>query len=221
MAADVEARLRVQLDALERSQVTMAEMLQATRRDFERRESALERRESDLLRRESDLVRTCELVAQTCARIVQSNEAERADRQAFLGAIRELVASVVASRAVEPTESSPQAERVLGGAVFASPVDIDLVSVSEANDSSDDANDDLAVEAFDPPDTPVEVRGRFDDDWVCGFQICGAVERNGVVQYQLRRTSDRSVLPKLFDAADVRSLDQPLPVRQLGLWTRA
>ncbi len=101
----------------------------------------------------------------------------------------------------------------------ASPLDIDLVSLSEADEKTNDAHN-RVIEAFEPSDTPVEVRGSFDDGWVGGFQVCGGVELNGVVQYQLRRTSDGTVLPKLFDAADIRSIDQPLPVRQLGLWTR-
>jgi len=219
VAASVEARLRDQLGGLERMQAHMSEVLVATRADFDRRESDMERRELDVLRRESELVRAWERVAQVCERTVVSIEAERLDRQAFLGTLRELVASAGASGAAETTAPSPQAERVLSRAAFASPEDIDLVNVSDADDRGDDEGD-RTVTLFDLSDTPVEVRCRFDDGWVGGFQICGGVELNGVVQYQLRRTSDGTVLPKLFDAADIRPIDQPLPPRQLGLWTR-
>ena len=219
IAAGVEARLRGQLDGLERTQAMMAELLRATRADLDRRESDSVRREADLVRREAELVRTWERVAQICEGTVESIGAERLDRQVFLGALRELVAVAAASRGVEPAEPSPHEERVLGGTVLAPTRHLDLVSLGETDDLGDNAEVQV-VETVGSSDTPVEVRGRFDDGWVGGFQVCGVVDLNGVVQYQLRRSSDGTVLPELFDAADIRSVDEPLPVRQLGLWTR-
>ena len=112
VAAGVEARLREQFDGLERMQATMTEVLLATRAD-------LERRESDLARRESDLVRVWDLVAESCERTIESIAAQGLERQAVLGALRELVAAVTTSRVVETTEPSPPGSHVLGGAVFA------------------------------------------------------------------------------------------------------
>jgi hypothetical protein len=50
----------------------------------------------------------------------------------------------------------------------------------------------------------VEVRCRFGDHWVTGFDVCDVVERDGEMRYRLRRRSDGCVLPALFDAVDVR-----------------
>jgi hypothetical protein len=49
--------------------------------------------------------------------------------------------------------------------------------------------------------TSVEVFVGFSASWVSGFEIA----RNLDVGYQLRRLSDRSVLPKTFSANDLRT----------------
>ncbi len=54
-------------------------------------------------------------------------------------------------------------------------------------------------------DTPVDVRSRFQDRWVCGFVIAQAVESSGPFRYRLTRQSDGLLLPILFDACDVRT----------------
>jgi hypothetical protein len=50
------------------------------------------------------------------------------------------------------------------------------------------------------PGTSVEVFSRFSASWVRGFEIAGEVD-SGI---RLRRTSDRSILPKTFPVGDVR-----------------
>ncbi len=52
-----------------------------------------------------------------------------------------------------------------------------------------------------PPGTKVEVRQRFDNGWVHGFEVAGA-EHDG---YRLRRLSDRAILPISFPRSDVRT----------------
>jgi hypothetical protein len=205
VAAGVEARLRVQLVALERTQSTTNEVLEATRADLERRES--------------DLVRAWELVAEACERTVECVNADRAERHELMASLRELVASPNDSHSARVVET-PAATRVLGGAVYAELVDIDLTDDEEVDgDRNGDRGE--VVDVLRPRDAPVQVWSLFDDDWVGGFEICGVVERDGAVQYRLRRRSDQSVLPKLFDATDVRPVDRLLQGQQLGLWSRA
>jgi hypothetical protein len=51
-----------------------------------------------------------------------------------------------------------------------------------------------------PAGTPVDVFSRFSDAWTPGFEIAAAVQGG----YQLRRASDRSVLPGTFLVDDLR-----------------
>jgi len=55
-------------------------------------------------------------------------------------------------------------------------------------------------------DTPVEVRSRFHDRWICGFAVAEVIDgRPGTGRYRLTRRSDGIPLPLLFDACDVRA----------------
>jgi hypothetical protein len=62
------------------------------------------------------------------------------------------------------------------------------------------------------PGTHVEVRQRFDARWSRGFEIADAVDEHGRTQYSLRRRSDGSILPVLFDEDDLRE------ERRRGTW---
>ena len=48
--------------------------------------------------------------------------------------------------------------------------------------------------------TRVEVRSRFDQRWSQGFEVIEALDRG----YRVRRLSDRTELPVVIDADDVR-----------------
>jgi hypothetical protein len=50
--------------------------------------------------------------------------------------------------------------------------------------------------------THVEVRSRFDRQWVGGFEVAERLEPGS--GYRIRRRSDRSVLPVVFSPEDVR-----------------
>jgi hypothetical protein len=50
----------------------------------------------------------------------------------------------------------------------------------------------------------VEVRSRFDRAWARGFEIAETVDSGGTPRYRLRRRSDGSVLPALFDDEEIR-----------------
>lgn len=49
--------------------------------------------------------------------------------------------------------------------------------------------------------TPVDVRSRFVGDWSRGFEVAERVDDRG---YRVRRLSDGTVLPDVFDEQDVR-----------------
>jgi hypothetical protein len=51
-----------------------------------------------------------------------------------------------------------------------------------------------------PLGTPVQVFSRFSAAWIDGFEIAGDADGG----HQLRRLSDRSVVPKTFAAEDLR-----------------
>jgi len=201
VAAGVEARLRIQLDSLERMQAAMAEVLQESR--------------ADMQRREADLVRAWELVARACDRTVESVNADQVERRAVIATLQELVVSAAQLRGATTTEAS-NGSHVLGGAVFAPTVDIDLVDPGEAELAHAPGAAFGVAEAM---EMPVEVWSFVDGEWVGGFELCGAIEHDGVMQYRLRRSSDRSVLPRLFDASDIRTVNG-LQGQQLGLWSR-
>jgi hypothetical protein len=52
-----------------------------------------------------------------------------------------------------------------------------------------------------PTGTRVDVRSRFVGSWSRGFEVAEQVDRAG---YRVRRLSDGSVLPDVFDEQDVR-----------------
>jgi len=57
------------------------------------------------------------------------------------------------------------------------------------------------------PGTRIEVRSRFDDRWARGFEVVEMVDPDSAPEhprYRIRRRSDGSVLPVLFDDDDVR-----------------
>ena len=70
------------------------------------------------------------------------------------------------------------------------------------------ARDAQAAERLEPG-TKVEVRRRFDQHWSRGFEIAEAVDDG----YKLKRLSDNSVLPVVFDENEVR-----LEKKKSGMW---
>lgn len=53
----------------------------------------------------------------------------------------------------------------------------------------------------------IEVRCRFGDRWADGFEVVDVVDDGTSVRYRVRRTSDGTILPTLFDATDVRGAE--------------
>lgn len=64
------------------------------------------------------------------------------------------------------------------------------------------------------PGTHVEVRSRFEQRWSRGFEVAELVEDSDPehARYRVRRRSDGSLLPVLFDADDLRE------ERRRGTW---
>lgn len=55
-----------------------------------------------------------------------------------------------------------------------------------------------------------EVRLRFGDRWIDGFQIEETIHCGTNIQFRLRRRVDGWVLPELFDESEVRVFMQPV-----------
>jgi hypothetical protein len=136
-----------------------------------------------------DVVRAVDHVSETIDQLAAQLAAQHDERGERLEAIEFLVREVLlggapGSRAV-----------VLGGVVESAaiePGDADITIIAESGR--------LEV------DTPVEVRSRFHDRWICGFAIAESVETSaGPYRYRLTRRSDGIPLPILFEACDVRS----------------
>ncbi len=56
------------------------------------------------------------------------------------------------------------------------------------------------------PGSIVEVRSRFDGEWVRGFQVVTVEDTTDGEACLVRRTSDGTVLPVSFPSADLREL---------------
>jgi hypothetical protein len=58
--------------------------------------------------------------------------------------------------------------------------------------------------AFVRPGTRVEVRSRFEARWSRGFEIAACEDSSDKPVYKVRRRSDGSILPVLFNEDDLR-----------------
>ena len=96
-----------------------------------------------------------------------------------------------------------QAPRVVGGSFFAPAADLDAIEAFDLARAEHANGDDVAV----------EVRCRFGDRWVDGFEVAEVVDDGRSFRYRLRRRSDGAVLPTLFEARNVRRADE-LPLAE-------
>jgi len=128
------------------------------------------------------------------------------DHREALAAV-EFVVREMALVYIRPIASSAStASNVFGGTIEPNPIDLDP----------------LAIEALASAHTPkggptelqelhvgciVEVRSRFQNRWVDGFEIVEIVQRDEGERYRLARHADHVDLPALFEACDLRPLD--------------
>ncbi len=162
----------------------------------------------ELADRDASFVRALERVADAWERIADRIEADRIERRALAEAVARLAESLAPEPAVPGRATTAH---VIGGTVFGQTVDLrenGNGTAVEPNAATIDAEM-LQLGA-------VEVRGRFGDRWVEGFEVCEVVEEAGVLRYRLRRRSDGITLPALFDECNVRgvSASDEVPTRR-------
>jgi hypothetical protein len=148
-------------------------------------------------REEPEVAKALDRVAETIDRLAAQLDAHNDERAEQLEAIEFLLR-----------------EMLLGGTTSARPVV--LGGVMDPDAPRDPAVEiTLVTDGFPlETDTPVEVRSRFHDRWICGFAVAEAIENGaGPCRYRLTRRSDGIPLPILFDARDVRAASS-LPERQ-------
>ena len=100
---------------------------------------------------------------------------------------------------------------VLGGTIEIEAVGTaDVVASSRDTDRALNASEEIDLrEAERTVGMMVEVRSRFHDRWIRGFQIREIVDVQGLRRFRLTRISDHMALPVLFDSGDIR----PLPIQ--------
>jgi hypothetical protein len=169
--------------------------------------------------RESELTVVLRQVVETCESLAERVQIDRIERAALIDAISRLTSVVAAtapfSRAPMPAPPpAPPRETVIGGSVdparVQSQTEVVAPLASETNVEIDlEAESRTSEPASTPPTLPVrpdgvEVRCRFGDRWVTGFEVCEVIRLDDRTRYRLRRRSDGSVIPTLFDEKDLR-----------------
>ncbi len=180
-----------------------------------------------LTARDSELANVLRQVALTCENLAERVQLDRIERSALVDAVSRLTTTL----AVAGTFPTPQPRTtVIGGtvdpeqatmpSVIPAPVEPNAPTVETEIEIDLDAEE-HGVDAGEPPTltpTPipatavrqvpprdgVEVRCRFGDRWVTGFEVCEVIRFDDETRYRLRRRSDGSVLPTLFDEKDLR-----------------
>jgi hypothetical protein len=133
----------------------------------------------------AELIRVLEVVTSMCDHVIEYIEADRAERRLMLETLTTLSRTLREQHAEQPPMAVP-AERVVGGSMPAT--EAKVIDLRE-------------------PETAVEVRCRFGDNWVDGFEICEVINDPAGVRYRLRRRVDGVVLPELFDASNIRHVE--------------
>jgi hypothetical protein len=142
---------------------------------------------------DAEVTKSLDRIAETIERLAAQLDAYHTERAEHLDAIEFLLR-----------------EMVLGGTSSARPV---VLGGVVDPDAPDDLTPDITLVADGlllEVETPVEVRSRFHDRWICGFAVAEAVDRGpGPCRYRLTRRSDGIPLPLLFDARDGRAAAVP------------
>jgi len=192
-AALLEARSRADYKHVQDAHFALTETLTDLRADF--------------ARRDAHLSATLTQLGGVCSSLAERIDADREERH-------ELVQTITALAAALVERIDLPAAHVIGGSVYgddrngadgdASPATIDLTAVDvgaqqrAANTASE--HDDAATAAPAPGD---EVRCRFGDRWVDGFEILEVHSREGRARCRVRRRSDGSIVRKLFESRDL------------------
>jgi hypothetical protein len=172
---------------------------------------------TDMARRDDHLNGTLAQLGMVCETLAERMEADREERREFMRTINALASALV-------SRSDAPASHVVGGSVYGTPqphndeltrtgtpgaaTTIDLTAV-EVNATERTNNGTARATPVnnngfgDGPAPGAEVRCRFGDRWVDGFEVLEVHSREGRARYRVRRRSDGSVVRKLFEAADL------------------
>ena len=122
-------------------------------------------------------------------------------------------ASPPVAREREADDSNGPAEAAPSASFFAAPPTArdDAISIVEEEEeiSIVEDNDHDAPAAAEPVGAGMWCRD--DDQWIGGVEIADFVSDNGTIRYWLRRTSDGRMLPRPFDATDLRFVRETSP----------
>jgi hypothetical protein len=149
----------------------------------------------------TELLRVLDAVTSMCDHVIEYIEQDRSERPLMIEALTRLNRSLGDREASIDAHPSSDRERVIGGTVDAGPDPL-AAGLLAGTPAEDETVIDLRQE-----DTPVEVRCRFGDRWVEGFEICEVLHDGSGIRYRLRRRVDSVVLPDLFAAADIRHME--------------
>jgi hypothetical protein len=136
---------------------------------------------TDVTTRNQTFEESAERIAMTCGRLFDDIEADRRERRSLLGALDRLTLAMPQTVFATPPR-------------YVAPLPVEEPVASALHDG----------EIVVTTERGVEVRCRFGDRWVDGFEVCETVADDDRTRYRLRRRSDGSILPTLFDAADIR-----------------
>ncbi len=158
------------------------------------------------LQMQTEFLRLFEVVTSMCDHVIEYIETDRAERQLMLETFRDLGRVITDGAAAAVAAAAPRRERVIGGSMPAGPEPIiDLAPPVDSGLPVDLGPVD--IELRETREIAVEVRGRFGDRWVDGFEICEVMTTPDGPRYRLRRHRDGVVLPELFDAASIRHVE--------------
>jgi hypothetical protein len=169
---------------------------------------------------QAEFLRLLEVVTSMCDHVIEYIEADRSERRMMIDTLTRLSRTITdGARATVAAASTPRPaptglfearDRVVGGSMPAGPErDIDLRDPESQAEAQPQA---LLTEVEPLPgatstEIAVEVRGRFGDRWVDGFEICEVMTTPDGPRYRLRRQRDGVVLPELFDATSIRHIE--------------
>jgi hypothetical protein len=159
--------------------------------------ASVDRLEVSFSERDTELARALRRVADACHVVAGRIEGERLERAALVDVVNRLTASVADSLAQLPALATTPRHQVIGGSIAPEIVLDESAGADAATETIDVTPDVLRHES-------VEVHCRFGDRWVGGFEVAEIVPGDSGAVYRLRRRSDDSVLPTLFDERDIR-----------------
>jgi hypothetical protein len=177
---EMRAEIRALLDGQADAQAATLDALRALR--------------DDVVTHDAEVVRVLELAVNVCEHVIECVDTDRVERRAIVDALTALTAAI--NWQSEGRLSAPKNGNghVIGGRVVAGDQELLHEPVQ-------------MIELDDGRDTGVEVRCRFGDRWVDGFQVCETIHTDAGERYRLRRVLDGTILPELFAANDLRHIE--------------